>query len=1707
MESIVCQIQKAMCESASSLLGTAAATSLLWVALLIWERRPFAAELKRFGRLAPLHRAVILCAVCLFTLWGGSKGRGGLSSGQADGMAASASSANGRTVSDAQLRTLPEDVATSESAFAVTDFAVDADEGAVVFELSWATNLFDSMGSWNVDLFMSTNLAVDGWLPLGRFFMPTYTNSCALAVTSNDVSSAHRDAFADSFGRMAFFRFGLDFDADEDGLTDAYERFVSFTDPRNPDTDGDGLTDSQELAADVGTDPLVYDTDGDGVCDGDEIAAGSDPHSADTDGDGLTDAQELGATSASTGDGFMWFDLRNGTNLLSGSATMDSGSWVVPLSKAVTVNDVCYTNVRVCVDGTVYLLNPTNAASSDYSNFSGSLVYSRLSWTHLAAAVCGANLYARASDWGSRILHGSAESGGRTFDVVEYRSMGLWNFRETNELVTCQLILPHDETNVAYVSCLCASNAFRTAGAAIGVQCGWMRSWKPDEACYNLSWPASAGFPEDGTTVRLSIGTGTSPAMADTDGDGLSDAEEVLTHRTDPLVADMDGDGLSDLEEVRIGTDPRNPDTDGDGMPDGWEVASGLDPISADGDDGADGDSDGDGLVNLREYELGTSPASADTDGDGLSDRDEAGWWECAGPMPVFDVSGGTNLLQTSRSYYGGKFVVPLPFTVRCAGFVHTNMTVGVCGMVGLMSDREGASSFSVPSDNYDLSDYRASYCHTAVAAYWDYLCAPAGSGAQITVADVVENGLRYAVVEYSNVRLHSQRNDPSCASTFQVVIPESEADTVYVHYVSLSDAFDGSGATVGAQLPNCERTLRVSFNAAGAVTNGMVVAYHFGTGSSPIVADTDGDGLDDGAEAAAGTSARCADTDLDGLNDAWEVANGLDPLSADGENGADGDPDGDLLSNARELDLGTDPVVADTDGDGLCDGLETGSVFATNAIPWLAFDACEDVTAEIATSYCRCVSRPLPVPMRIQGETVTNLTISANGMVMLNRAGYANCGSSWSVSDFSGALDADALVIAPYLQYAHVRSDIEGRRTSMKYGTATNAGTGYVLVEWLNSYYDTSALQTNSISFQLAIPTNAPDRAYARYSDVTGQCMDGRYASIGMQSFDGRWMHSWCYRSNGMVSDGLALQFLFGTNTDPLASDTDEDGLLDGEEPSIGTSPLLSDTDGDGMDDGWEHRHRDAGFDPLSDNSTDGNPDNDAGADPDGDGLTNGEEAEAGTDPLLSDTDGDGLDDGAEVGQGSDPNDRADTVPVKWVSVTGDLGMGVAKQVRETVTIPAGTMALVGVFLASEEYPYYTSKASEFNDRAAWVVSADGNPALTGLAYVNNEDGAWDVASENGHGVNGFSPVVLKDKAVYAAPGSADLSVSVSLSAMNVRDGSLPTTVFVGVFPLKVVQSNMPAGTGVGNATDAATSYVRASIPTNGVAYITGEPAAPQLTAQFKGLPSWIDVTWGMTLVTERGDHRFDGIDDRTLPQVTLRGSSVYYITADLLNEIVGGACSLSVQVGGGSPIAYPFAIRGKNPLDATARAYVTSNVDAEFRPYAWMIAKHESKQGSRVYNQFNSNGATAELPNWGDPHGWGIAQIDKGRNGDTTAEVYDWHENVAAMRAKLNEASNNAMRFIGYYSSAYSSLPNWAEPPSTNINGQTVSAQMWSILTLYNGSKGIPAQTTPTSNRTFYSPVQFIPSTGEWKFHTNSYNPDYVRDVLTDSGQQEVE
>lgn len=70
----------------------------------------------------------------------------------------------------------------------------------------------------------------------------------------------------------------------------------------------------------------------------------------------------------------------------------------------------------------------------------------------------------------------------------------------------------------------------------------------------------------------------TTPSDVDTDGDGLTDAQEAPLG-TDPKMVDTDGDGLTDREEVQVyHSNPLKRDTDEDGFTDGDEVKNGYNP-------------------------------------------------------------------------------------------------------------------------------------------------------------------------------------------------------------------------------------------------------------------------------------------------------------------------------------------------------------------------------------------------------------------------------------------------------------------------------------------------------------------------------------------------------------------------------------------------------------------------------------------------------------------------------------------------------------------------------------------------------------------------------------------------------------------------------------------------------------------------------------------------------------------------------------------------------------------------------------------------------------------------------------------------------------------------------------------------------------------------------------------------------------------------
>lgn len=64
---------------------------------------------------------------------------------------------------------------------------------------------------------------------------------------------------------------------------------------------------------------------------------------------------------------------------------------------------------------------------------------------------------------------------------------------------------------------------------------------------------------DDGVADESERLAGTDPTKADTDGDGLTDGEELGAHHTDPLKIDTDSDGFSDKTELDAGFDPNGP--------------------------------------------------------------------------------------------------------------------------------------------------------------------------------------------------------------------------------------------------------------------------------------------------------------------------------------------------------------------------------------------------------------------------------------------------------------------------------------------------------------------------------------------------------------------------------------------------------------------------------------------------------------------------------------------------------------------------------------------------------------------------------------------------------------------------------------------------------------------------------------------------------------------------------------------------------------------------------------------------------------------------------------------------------------------------------------------------------------------------------------------------------------------------------------------
>jgi hypothetical protein len=414
--------------------------------------------------------------------------------------------------------------------------------------------------------------------------------------------------------------------------------------------------------------------------DGDELVVhGTDPNDPDTDDDGLSDGKEASAQVIEWGQSYTGQDavarpasLTNLTEAAAGWAHVvarrhngtvacwgknDCGQCVPPadLTNVAAVAAGASHSAAVRSDGTVVCWGDNSDGQCVAPAGLGPVKTVAAGMTHTAAltaeggVVCwGHNLYGQCAVPAG--LTGVVSVAAGSFHTVALRADGgvvCWGYNASG-----QTNAPVDLTNAVTVAAgMSHTVALRRGGT---VACWGSNSHGQTDVPTNMASVVKIGAGKDhtlayaddgrvvcwgdnshgqcetlsptGTVVSLGGGDAyslavvrsTDPLDPDTDGDGLTDGDEVLVYGTDPLVPDTDGDGLTDGDEVNVyGTDPLVPeqDGDGDGLWDAWEICWGFDPY-----DPADGvlDGDGDGFDNLQEQEMGGNPSSGTLSGSQL---------------------------------------------------------------------------------------------------------------------------------------------------------------------------------------------------------------------------------------------------------------------------------------------------------------------------------------------------------------------------------------------------------------------------------------------------------------------------------------------------------------------------------------------------------------------------------------------------------------------------------------------------------------------------------------------------------------------------------------------------------------------------------------------------------------------------------------------------------------------------------------------------------------------------------------------------------------------------------------------------------------------------------------------------------------------------------------------------------------------------------
>ncbi|MEE2730730.1 MAG: M4 family metallopeptidase [Pseudomonadota bacterium] len=771
-----------------------------------------------------------------------------------------------------------------------------------------------SSGVYNRAYFLLAN--TPGWNPrlafelfvhANRFYWGPATDfdagACGLILAAQDLGWPAVEVAAALRSTGVFCRDNI-LDTDEDGMPDNWEFQwgLDFLDPADAslDADNDGLKNRDEYR--FGTSPRSEDTDNDTLTDYDELFVhGTSPSRADTDFDKMPDNYELAqqfnpkdpqdALLDADGDGFS-----NVEEFEFGSDPHDPASQV-PVIEFMFESFESMPRER-------WTFTPDN----DTWGWQTDNFWSTHGHWSLAAMDVPDASEARA------MLSGFFDEGTLSFD-----------FRVSTERVNDRLLV--------YVDGAAKLDASGTREDRLSIPLS--RGYHRIEFVYYkfqvytegldrvwidslLFMNANPDVDGDGMDSLWEIDNGLDPhdpadAILDDDADGLNNLEEFQAG-TSIFLEDSDGDTLSDGDEVKLHrTSPILTDTDGDEIPDQHELGFGFDPT-----DPADGllDSDGDDISNTYEYLAGSDPLNGNS----------------VPPLVQFfeeDFEQTRSPLWKTHTQFEGEewWYTPYWSTQGDYAFITSKkQNSGQSELRLLQYFDDGVMTF-----DYSVKTFGANRFEVYVD---DVLTAVESGQHRGELSLQLTRGMH-------QIRFVLAKGNSSHEETEWLAVDR-------VRFITSITDVDGDG------LPNLweyEHGYDLLNGADGAFdldNDGLTTLQEFQAGSDPANGDTDGDTLSDGDEVKLHqTSPINEDSDTDGMLDPYELEYGFDP-----NNGADGalDSDHDGLSNLEESRIGTHPHYAVSSANPLTTYFESfersfpewtlnqsakGGRWATNTIYW----------------------------------------------------------------------------------------------------------------------------------------------------------------------------------------------------------------------------------------------------------------------------------------------------------------------------------------------------------------------------------------------------------------------------------------------------------------------------------------------------------------------------------------------------------------------------------------------------------------------------------------------------------------------------------------------------------------------------------------------------------------------------------------------------